>query len=150
MNEVPLMPLWLTLTLTIWAAIGPMVGLLTGHLLSRSSQRKHWIADCKKQEYGELLRALMRHHFLLEDYLGSPGPMVGELERHIKEREEEAAIVIKNRIFLRRQIESLGLYERWGRSIKEFRKTQDVPAFSGSFDELQEAIWNEVKKDLLI
>jgi hypothetical protein len=150
MNEVPLMPLWLTLTLTIWAAIGPMVGLLAGHLLSRSSQRKHWIADCKKQEYGELLRALMRHHFLLEDYLGSPGPMVGELERRIKEREEEAAIVIKNRIFLRRQIESLGLYERWGRSIKEFRKTQDVATFSGSFDELQKAIWNEVKKDLLI
>jgi len=150
MNEVPLMPLWVTLSLTIWAAIGPMVGLLTGHLLSRSSQRKHWIADCKKQEYGELLRALMRHHFLLEDYLGSPGPMVGELERRIKEREEEAAIVIKNRLFLRKQIESLGLYERWNRSIKEFRKTQDVPTFSGSFDELQKAIWNEVKKDLLI
>jgi hypothetical protein len=150
MNEVPLMPLWLTLTLTIWAAIGPIVGLLAGHLLSRSSQRKHWIADCKKQEYGELLRALMRHHFLLEDYLGSPGPMVGELERRIKEREEEAAIVIKNRMFLRRQIESLGIYERWGRSIKEFRKTQDVATFSGSFDELQKAIWNEVKKDLLI
>jgi hypothetical protein len=95
MNEVPLMPLWVTLALTIWAAIGPMAGLLTGHLLSRSSQRKHWIADCKKQEYGELLRALMRHHFLLEDYLSSSGPMVGELERRIKEREEEAAIVIR-------------------------------------------------------
>src|SRR5256885_515999 len=106
---------------------------------SLSSTAKSWKVSC-----------LQPHHYLLEEYLGSPGPMVGELERRIDEREEEVAIVIKNRIFLRRQIESLELYERWGKSVKEFRKTQHVPTFRDSFDELQKAIWDEVKKDLLI
>jgi hypothetical protein len=150
MNEVSLMPLWVTIALTIWGVIGPFAGILAGHVLSRSSQRKHWIADCKKQEYGELLRALMLHHFLLEDYWGSPGPMQGELERRIKEREEEAAIVIKNRIFLRKQMENLKVYDRWTKEVKDFRSSRDIRRFSDAFEEIQSAIWQEVERDLLV
>jgi hypothetical protein len=58
MTEVPLMPLWVTLFLTIWVPLGPLVGLAIGHYLSRSQQRKHWIADNAKEEYRELLGAL--------------------------------------------------------------------------------------------
>jgi hypothetical protein len=143
------MPLWVTIALTIWGVIGPFAGLLAGHLLSQSSQRKHWIADCKKQEYGELLRALMLHHFSLEGYLGSPGPMVTQVEREIKEREEEATIVIKNRIFLRKQIEHLKVYEKWAKAVKEFRSSRDVPTFSEAFNDIQSMIWHEVERDLL-
>lgn len=65
MQEVPLLPLWMTLFLTIWAAVGPLVGILVGHYLTASWQRKQWIADNQKDEYRRVLAGLNRLNVLL-------------------------------------------------------------------------------------
>lgn len=58
MQEVQLMPLWVTVFITIWAAVGPLAGILIGHRLTRSWQRTQRIADNQKEEYRKLLEAL--------------------------------------------------------------------------------------------
>ena len=47
-----------TLYLALWGAVGPMVGILVGHVLSRSWQQKEWILDRRKEEFRELVSAL--------------------------------------------------------------------------------------------
>jgi membrane protein YqaA with SNARE-associated domain len=58
MTEVPPFPRWLTLTFATCGAIGSLVGVVIGHLLTRSWQHKQWLLDNKKQEYRELLSNL--------------------------------------------------------------------------------------------
>jgi hypothetical protein len=58
MQEVPLLPLWVTVFIAIWAVVWPLVGILLGHYLTRSWQRRQWIADNQKEEYRRLLVAL--------------------------------------------------------------------------------------------
>jgi hypothetical protein len=49
-----------TLALVLWGVIAPLVGILVGHYLSRSWQRKQWIQDRRKEEWRELLTILTR------------------------------------------------------------------------------------------
>jgi len=44
----------------IWTAIGPMLGVLIGALLARSSERQKWMNDNRKEECRELLTAMTR------------------------------------------------------------------------------------------
>jgi hypothetical protein len=67
MHEVPLFPLWVTVFLTIWGVVGPIVGLVAGHFLSESAQRKRWVADNQKDEYRKLLAALTKINVALLD-----------------------------------------------------------------------------------
>src|SRR5713226_4251307 len=45
----------LKVVMTIWAAVGPLLGVALGSYLSTRTQRRHWVMDNKKQEYRELL-----------------------------------------------------------------------------------------------
>src|SRR5712692_8308724 len=65
MSEFPLMPLWVTISLTLWAAVGPLVGILIGHYLVRSWQRRQWLADNQKEEYRRVLAGLNRLNMVL-------------------------------------------------------------------------------------
>jgi len=68
MQEVPLLPFWMTVSLTIWAAAGPLVGILLGHYLAASWQRKQWIADNQKEEYRRVLAGLNRINIVLTQW----------------------------------------------------------------------------------
>lgn len=67
MQQVPLFPLWLTIFLTMWAAVGPLAGIVIGHYLTRSWQREQRIADNEKEEFRNLLAALNRLNMVLLD-----------------------------------------------------------------------------------
>lgn len=73
MQEVPLFPLWVTVFLTIWGVVGPIVGLLAGHFLSASTEHKRWIADNRKDEYRKLLGALAKVNVELLDLHSGSG-----------------------------------------------------------------------------
>jgi hypothetical protein len=65
MTQVDLFPWWLILIFAVWAAVGPLVGIVIGHYLTRSWQRRQWIADNRKEEYRKVLSGLNRLNTLL-------------------------------------------------------------------------------------
>ena len=84
MREVPLFPLWVTIFLTIWSVVGPIVGLGVGHYLSASSERRRWIADNEKEEYRKLLGALAKINVALLE-LRSEGEDLQDLNNGMNE-----------------------------------------------------------------
>jgi hypothetical protein len=60
-----------TLYLALWGAIGPLVGIIAGHFLTRSSQHIQRVRDNRKQEYRELLTALTAAYMHILQYEGS-------------------------------------------------------------------------------
>ncbi len=40
--------------MAIWTAVGPLVGVFVGAYIANRNQRKHWVGNCKKEEYREL------------------------------------------------------------------------------------------------
>jgi hypothetical protein len=68
MQEVPLFPLWVTVFLTIWVPIGPLMGIVVGHYLTRSWQHRQWIADNQKEEYKNLLGGFNRLNMAISMY----------------------------------------------------------------------------------
>lgn len=58
----------------IWAAVGPLVGVIIGGILAAWWQRRHWILDNKKVEYRELLDALHNYRWEVTRHQSTPGP----------------------------------------------------------------------------
>ncbi|SRR5204863_5120467 len=96
MSEIPLMPLWVTIFLTLWAAVGPLVGILIGHYLVRSWQRRQWLADNQKEEYRRVLAGLNRLNMaLVEQYCN------GNVDaQEIKQAMEESTIALNTSLFI--------------------------------------------------
>jgi|SRR6266436_4258875 len=96
MNEIPLFPWWLIVGLAVWAAIGPLAGIVIGHYLVRSWQRRQWIADNRKDEYRKILGALNRLNMAF-----SQQHSTGVADsREIKEAMEEIAIAFNTCLFI--------------------------------------------------
>ena len=96
MSEIPLMPLWVRIFLTLWAAVGPLVGILIGHYLVRSWQRRQWLADNQKEEYRRVLAGLNRLNMaLVEQYCN------GNVDaQEIKQAMEESTIALNTSLFI--------------------------------------------------
>jgi len=43
---------------SVWLAAGPLIGILVAAMLLRSTERKKWLNDGRKQEFKELLTVL--------------------------------------------------------------------------------------------
>src|SRR6516165_10127003 len=42
----------------VWAVVGPLVGVWVGAYLTGRRQKQEWVADNKKEEYRELVKAI--------------------------------------------------------------------------------------------
>lgn len=137
------MPLWVTVFLTIWAPVGPLVGILIGHYLSRSHQRRQWIADNEVKEWRELLTTLTTSFTAIvqtDDALPKvPGEETERLKKSLHAR-TLAGEVLANRIFVSREARANGLYERWKKALDEFDEDHDVTKFGTAFGELTGSI----------
>src|ERR1035441_2995989 len=80
MNQVQVFPQWLTLALAVWSAVGPLLGVICGAWLARSSERAKWINENKKLEFRELLDAFARAQELsTTDGMGGEIPQTAAL-----------------------------------------------------------------------
>jgi hypothetical protein len=52
----------------VWAAVGPLVGVIIGGWLSARWQRRKWILDNKTTEYRGILDALNSYRFVFVEY----------------------------------------------------------------------------------
>jgi hypothetical protein len=71
----------LTAVLAVWAAIGPMTGIVLGHFLTRSLEEKRWHLDNRTQEYRELLSSLATAYMNMLNFKGGDKDEYFRVER---------------------------------------------------------------------
>lgn len=143
MTEIPLMPLWVTLFLTVWAAVGPLLGILIGHFLSRSQQRRQWIADNEVREWRELLTTLTTGFLtIVQTDKALPKVPGEEIERMRENFGARTPIneVFANRIFIARAVRKEDLSGRWRKALEAFDQNHDPTQFGTAFGELTVSI----------
>jgi len=127
------MPLWVTIFFTVWAAVGPLVGILIGHYLGRSWQRRQWLADNRKEEYRRVLAGLNRLNMSLAERYCSRNLDAQE----IKQAMEETSIALNTSLFITDFLEESQVA---GAVLDAVRKLED----GGSFDDYHKEYWKAV------
>ena len=143
MTEIPLMPLWVTVFLTIWAPVGPLIGILIGHYLSRSQQRRQWVADNEVKEWRELLTILTTSFISIVQTDDKLPKVPGEEIERLKRRHEArtlASEVLANRIFIAHAVSSWKMFERWKGALERFDEDHNAASFGTAFGKLNALI----------
>jgi hypothetical protein len=129
----------LTIALGIWAAVGPIVGILLGHFLTRSWQRKQWLRDKRNEEWHELLTALAESlRVSLKIYPART--LSGEEERTIVEAQSNSFRVIRDRIFIAPDVQALNIENRWSAAVQYHSQTMDTKKLGNAYKELRDEI----------
>lgn|ERR1019366_8659397 len=142
MTEIPLMPVWVTLFLTIWAPVGPLIGILIGHYLSRSQQRRQWLADSEVKEWRELLDTMTTsfHTIVWTDkLLPTAGDEIERKRENFRAR-MLANEVLFNRIFIAHEVAKYSMYPRWRKALDEFDQDHDPAKIGQAFGEINASI----------
>lgn len=138
----------LTVFFAIWAAVGPLTGILIGHLLTRSWQRKQWLLDNKKGEYRELLAILTRAYGTILR-LQAPGrPRDADDERELSEAHLVALSVIRDRLFISRAPTLMRVLKLWQEATHVFESDGDFLAFRESYNNIHATIIGAADRDL--
>jgi hypothetical protein len=127
--------------LRAWSVIGPIVGIIIGAYISNRNERKHWIADNKKQEYREIITALVDAYRAV---LESTAPMVAygpEEQRKFWQSEQNLLITLNTRIFIADEVSQLKIQERWLEAVGSYRNVHHRRELSDKM--------NEIKYDLI-
>jgi hypothetical protein len=126
----------LTITLGIWAAVGPLAGIVLGHFLTRSWQHKQWLLDRRKEEWRELLTALAESlRASLKIYPARA--LSGDEEREIVNAQSDSFRVIRDRIFIAADVKALDLENRWSAAVQHHSQTLDAPKLGKTYDAIR-------------
>jgi hypothetical protein len=115
---------WATIFLTVWAAIGPLVGIRYGQELAKRWQREHWIAEHKRREFGEILSAFLDVGNFLSLHYSKPilqGPHIEIADR--------LSTTVSSRMFISDFIKESGITADYIKAIEKLGTTKDVDAF---------------------
>jgi len=112
----------ITLILAIWAPIGPLVGIVAGHYLTRSWQREQWLLDQRKNEIRELIAAL-DDSLLSETSIGrNTGEITPEERRDKLYKTRDFYKVCRTRIFTAQEVRQLDLEKEWKKALAEYQQ----------------------------
>jgi hypothetical protein len=134
--------------LSVWAAVGPLVGVLLGAYLATRAQKQHWILDSKKEEYRELLSTLTQSFNVLLDY---HAPMVGhgpDEQRAEHAERLKALAAIGDRLFISDEVKRIDVLNRWHKAVRRLEKDVNGSAFAESVGGILADITNSAKKIL--
>jgi hypothetical protein len=133
----------------------PLAGIVIGHALTRSWQRKQWVLDNKKQEYRELLTTLTRCHAaitrltsLVETPMVIPDRNRSVDYNSLVETHAEALNVIRDRIFIADNVKRMDILNRWLQATKLYQEQQDVTAFRTRFEAISDLIVSSSAREL--
>jgi hypothetical protein len=140
--------MWSTIVLGIWSALGPLVGILIGHSITKAWQKEQWIAENKKQEYRELLSILSKAFTLLVHYHLNETEQSSEDEARVAEAEADALRTMHDRIFIVKEIQEENVLPRWINAVREFKKTSDSEVFAHCFGEISNEIVTSAVADI--
>lgn len=123
--------------LQIWAAVGPILGILIGGLTAWAIQRAQWLRDRKLEEYRELLNAM---NTAAIEQLDSGTSL------KTKEAFKSAGRVFADRIFIRDDMEELDAEKNYMSAVKDFDKDEDRERFGERVDVVRNALIKKAKK----
>jgi hypothetical protein len=128
----------------IWAVVGPFLGILIGAYIADRSTRKHWFADNKKQEYRELVTALVSAFNAMVRRIESPQNT--ESLQPLVEKEDLALITISDRLFIREEVARLKILSRWQKVREDFNRTGDAMELSRGARDIRSDLLDEARK----
>jgi hypothetical protein len=118
----------------IWAAVGPLVGILIGAYLAKQWQRSQWLADKKRSEYRKLLTTLTRTYTTIVK-LRAPLVGLGPMEqRALSNLEPNSLIVVRDQMFIAKEVKEMDLLNRWTGALRNYDNTANAKAFKEAFD----------------
>ena len=103
----------LTLLLSIWAGLGPMVGLGAGHFLTRSWQREQWLRDQRRTEYREVITALVSAGIDITEYLHAKGTLNERPKKLFVKAFKIGAQTIMDRVYIAKDLETIKAGDRY-------------------------------------
>lgn len=109
----------------IWAAIGPLVGVIIGAWLSEHWQHRRWILDNKTAEYRGILDALTACHIQLLAFIGictyAPAKLtlqrealIASEQRALAEKAVSLSQAMADRLFIRKALAKRGVRQEFG------------------------------------
>lgn len=137
-----MIPLWLTLSLAVWAAAGPLVGILVGHFLTRSWQRTQWLMDSRKQEYRELLTTLTNTYIVFGQYIGHSIALDPQTRREVDQAERESYRVVRDRLFIAKDLQEADILNLWATAVENYKQGLDIKVFAKRFTTSMERSWD--------
>jgi hypothetical protein len=131
----------------LWTAVGPLLGVLVGAFLARSWDKKKWMNDNRKEEFRELITALMNAAaaLIMQQIHANEQTIEMDEEENAQAMHLEAIKVMKTRIFIANDVKAMHIYERWTGAIKEMRKTKAVGGLEDTFETLTNELVERAK-----
>lgn len=129
----------LTLFFAIWAAVGPMVGLGLGYLLTTRQQRKQWLIDKRREEYRELLGALTGSYMTLmhiSEQVEKKQKVQEEISLLGEKAKIEAYRVLRDRIIIADEIMAADTLSAWDTAVTNYLMNLDTFKFANRFSEI--------------
>lgn len=139
------MPLALTVVFAIWAAVGPLVGIFIGSYLSRSAQKKQWLAVERIKEWRELLEAMNRS--MLVGAKPNPGNDIS-IEEEIYRSEMNTREVIATRLLIAREVRHWKIHAKWSEAVRKSHLDLDDGSFGRTMGDIQFLIEEACRKDI--
>jgi hypothetical protein len=120
--------------------LGTLVGVVVGHMLSRSWQRKQWVLDNRKQEVQELLSALsetISAQMMTNLPFGSMDPAD---RNRIVEAQARSFRSIRTCVFLARDLDRIQLEQNWVKALGAFEEDRDTGELNTAFIRLRDQL----------
>jgi hypothetical protein len=136
----------------IWAVGGPLLGVIVGAYIANRNQRQHWISDCKKEEYRELLAVMSKamtasfvdRSISLKDVFSDE-----KVPPTMRKNVVDVIEVIQTRIFISPVIAKLDVLSRWGTALKNSMVGEAADTdFAHTVGKLLDDIRNAAREDI--
>lgn len=132
----------------LWAVGGPLLGVLVGAYVANRNQKKHWVADNKKEEYRELLSVMTKAKTLYSSVnagLIEAGP---ERENALNSAMLNVNETINSRLFIAPIVERLAIQERWNEAAIAFDDGSERTRFPATVNELLRQLRESARLDM--
>ena len=131
--------------LNIWAAVGPLLGVALGGWLTMKNQRRLWILDNKRAEYRKLMSTLTRTYTMLM-YVYSDTARTGKDELKCKNMRLAALNVMRDRIFIAKEVAKMGISIKWSKAVGELNVGCNLTPLDKAYHEIAESIRESAAK----
>jgi hypothetical protein len=143
---------WATVILSVWAAIGPLIGIYIGHHLLRSQHRRQWLADNRIQEWREVITTLQKALVLTTQFDAARNLSTAEEKKAAMpaflDARAAALAVLNNRLFIGKEVRHHKMFDKWKKAVDEFDGDHDAEKFGTQFGELTHLINVEARADI--